>query len=76
MLSVAFPLKTPRMVRNRLQFEGAGNPWQARGFIYFTLRLVTRPSVEPGKFFDRRTGKAEFKTGIGAGCSQIRRSHG
>ena len=35
------------------------------------LRLVTRPSVEPGKFFDRRTGKAEFKIGIGAGHSQI-----
>jgi hypothetical protein len=32
MLLVAFPLKTPRMVRNRLQFERARNPWQARGF--------------------------------------------
>jgi hypothetical protein len=40
------------------------------------VRLVTRPSVGPDKFFDRRTGKAEFKIGIGVGCSPIRRSRG
>ena len=28
------------------------------------VRLVTRPSVGPDKFFDRRTGKAEFKIGV------------
>jgi hypothetical protein len=30
------------------------------------VRLVTVHSKRPGKLFDRRTGKAEFKSSIGA----------